>query len=241
LADVYPSHCSFVVTPRCLGYTGPLPNVNRLRTRVLHSIATLNPSAFPARHWQRRCAVTPFTDLMHYLNSFTTSIFAAEPGRTRMHREKVRVATLVLCRDILRPGQSTGLGIRGSEEIEARTRARAGRERVLGKSGARCACEWKPHPTKCGWFWDRGRWKRQSHYSQDNLDQVLAPCFALPPDDLFLRADLTLIPPYSASSSLFVACCHVLPQSGCTLTISLATRSVPPKTTEAMHSTICWP
>ena len=53
-----------------------------------------------------------------------------------MHRETVRVATSVLCREMLRPGQTTGLGVRESEEVELRMRALARLERVWGKSGA---------------------------------------------------------------------------------------------------------
>jgi hypothetical protein len=53
-----------------------------------------------------------------------------------MHREAVRAATSFLCKELLRPGQSTGLGIRESEEVEVRMRALARLERVWGKSGA---------------------------------------------------------------------------------------------------------
>ncbi|KAI9509766.1 hypothetical protein F5148DRAFT_1282610 [Russula earlei] len=48
----------------------------------------------------------------------------------------MRVATSVLCKEMLRPGQTTGLGIRESEEVEQRMRALARLERVWGKSGA---------------------------------------------------------------------------------------------------------
>ena len=53
-----------------------------------------------------------------------------------MQREAVRVATAILCKEMLRPGQNTGLGIRESEEVELRMRALARLERVWGKSGA---------------------------------------------------------------------------------------------------------
>lgn len=48
----------------------------------------------------------------------------------------MRVATSLLCKEMLRPGQSTGLRIRESEEVEVRMRALARLERVWGKSGA---------------------------------------------------------------------------------------------------------
>jgi hypothetical protein len=53
-----------------------------------------------------------------------------------MHREVVRVATSMLCKEMLRPGQSIGLGVRESEEVEVRMRALARLERVWQKSGA---------------------------------------------------------------------------------------------------------
>ena len=46
------------------------------------------------------------------------------------------MATAVLCKEMLRPGQHTGFGIRESEEVEVRMRALARLERVWGKSGA---------------------------------------------------------------------------------------------------------
>jgi hypothetical protein len=53
-----------------------------------------------------------------------------------MHREAVRVASSVLCKEMLRPGKTTGLGERESEEVEVRMRALARLERVWGKSSA---------------------------------------------------------------------------------------------------------
>jgi hypothetical protein len=49
----------------------------------------------------------------------------------------VRRATAILCKEMLCPGQNTtGLGIRETEEVEVRIRALARLERVWGKSGA---------------------------------------------------------------------------------------------------------
>lgn len=53
-----------------------------------------------------------------------------------MHREAVRLATSELCREMLRPGQSTGLGVRESDQVEVRMRALARLERMWVKSGA---------------------------------------------------------------------------------------------------------
>lgn len=51
------------------------------------------------------------------------------------HSEAMRTATSVLCKEMLRPGQSTDLGIRDSEEIEMRMRALARLERGWEESG----------------------------------------------------------------------------------------------------------
>ncbi|KAH9973475.1 hypothetical protein BGW80DRAFT_241207 [Lactifluus volemus] len=66
------------------------------------------------------------------MNGSATTLSPTSP----MHREALRTATSILCKEMLRPGQSTGLGIRESEEVEARLRALARLERVWGKSGA---------------------------------------------------------------------------------------------------------
>jgi hypothetical protein len=52
-----------------------------------------------------------------------------------MHREAVRTATSVLCKEMLRPSQRASLGVREAEEVECRMRALARLERVWGKSG----------------------------------------------------------------------------------------------------------
>jgi len=53
-----------------------------------------------------------------------------------MHREAVRVAVSLICKEMMRPGHSTGLGVRESEEVETRMQPLARLERVWGKSGA---------------------------------------------------------------------------------------------------------
>ncbi|KAI0291821.1 hypothetical protein BC826DRAFT_1105757 [Russula brevipes] len=76
----------------------------------------------PTRQHQR--AVSPSAVLMRHANGSTTSISAAGPSNP-MHREAVRVASSVLCKEMLRPGKTTGLGERESEEVEVRMRALA--------------------------------------------------------------------------------------------------------------------
>ena len=87
----------------------------------------------PTRQHQR--AVSPSTFLTRHADASTSSISTPAPFNP-MQREAVRVATAILCKEMLRPGQSMGLGIRESEEVEARMRALARLERVSGKSGA---------------------------------------------------------------------------------------------------------
>jgi hypothetical protein len=84
---------------------------------------------------QRLRATSPSTRLARHTNGSAASLSPAGPS-IPMHREALRAATSLLCKEMLRPGQSTGLGIRESEEVEVRMRALARLERVWGKSGA---------------------------------------------------------------------------------------------------------
>jgi hypothetical protein len=88
----------------------------------------------PAHHRHR--AVSPTTALTRHANGSTTSVSPSPGPSDPMHREAVRAATSLLCREMLRPGQSPGFGIRESEEVEVRMRPLARLERVWGKSGA---------------------------------------------------------------------------------------------------------
>jgi hypothetical protein len=94
------------------------------------------PRALSPAHQQRQRAISPPTVLTRHANGSTTSVSAASGPSNSMHREAVRAATSLLCKELLRPGQSTGLGVRESEEVEVRMRALARLERVWGKSGA---------------------------------------------------------------------------------------------------------
>lgn len=84
---------------------------------------------------QRQRTVSPSTPLTRHTNGSATSLSPVSPSNP-MHREAVRVATSMLCKEMLRPGQSIGLGVRESEEVEVRMRALARLERVWQKSGA---------------------------------------------------------------------------------------------------------
>ncbi|KAH8976479.1 hypothetical protein EDB86DRAFT_3060023 [Lactarius hatsudake] len=72
--------------------------------------------------------------MIHHTNS-TSSLSPAGPSNP-LHREAVRAATSVLCKEMLSPGQGAGLGSREAEEVECRMRALARLERVWVKSGA---------------------------------------------------------------------------------------------------------
>ncbi|KAF8265069.1 hypothetical protein EI94DRAFT_1590153 [Lactarius quietus] len=69
------------------------------------------------------------------INTSTSSLSLAGPSNP-IHREAVRAATSLLCKEMLRPSQSASLGVRESEEVECRMRALARLERIWGKSGA---------------------------------------------------------------------------------------------------------
>jgi hypothetical protein len=82
---------------------------------------------------QNQGEVTPSTALTSYTNG--TMVFLTPVGPSNpMHREVVRTATSMLCKEMLQPGKSTGLGLRETEEVEARLRALARLERVWLKN-----------------------------------------------------------------------------------------------------------
>lgn len=74
-------------------------------------------------------AGSPSTALTCYTNG--TIMFLTPMGRSNpLHCEVVRTATVMLCKEMLQPGKSTGPGLRETEEVEARLRALARLERV---------------------------------------------------------------------------------------------------------------
>ncbi|KAH8997816.1 hypothetical protein EDB86DRAFT_3076353 [Lactarius hatsudake] len=88
----------------------------------------------PVDPQQHQRAVSPSSAMIHHTNS-TSSLSPAGPSNP-LHREAVRAATSVLCKEMLRPGQSASLGLREAEEVECRMRALARLERVWVKTGA---------------------------------------------------------------------------------------------------------
>jgi hypothetical protein len=82
---------------------------------------------------QKQGAITPSIALTTYTNE--TIMFLSPVGPSNpMHWEVVRTATSMLCKEMLQPGKSTGLGLREMEEVEVRLRALAQLERVWGES-----------------------------------------------------------------------------------------------------------
>ncbi|KAI0322777.1 hypothetical protein OF83DRAFT_1048659 [Amylostereum chailletii] len=95
-----------------------------------HSRAA-SPSA--ARPRAQR-AVSPSIPQTRHLNTSPTSLSASSNPE---HREAIRSAVSILCREMLKPSQmSQSIGRRESEEVEMRLRSLARLERVWGKSGA---------------------------------------------------------------------------------------------------------
>ena len=66
------------------------------------------------------------------INPSSSSFSLAGPS-IPIHREVVRTATSVLCKEILKPSQSASLEVRESEEVGCRMRALTRLERVWGK------------------------------------------------------------------------------------------------------------
>lgn len=128
-----PSYSANAIRRSSLDRRSPSPALPRTSSPTSPSS---RPRALSPAHQQRQRAVSPPTVLTRHANGSTTSVSAASGPSNPMHREAVRAATSFLCKELLRPGQSTGLGIRESEEVEVRMRALARLERVWGKSGA---------------------------------------------------------------------------------------------------------
>ena len=89
----------------------------------------LSPGPHQQQH-QRK--VSPSSAMTRHTNASTSSLSLVDP----IHREAVRAATSVLCKEMLRPSQSASLGLREAEEVECRMGALARLERMWGKSGA---------------------------------------------------------------------------------------------------------
>lgn len=66
------------------------------------------------------------------INPSSSSFSLAGPS-IPIHREVVRTATSVLCKEMLKPSQSASLEVHESEEVECRMRALTRLERVWGK------------------------------------------------------------------------------------------------------------
>ena len=93
----------------------------------------LPPSPHHPQQQQRK--VSPSSAMTRHTNASTSSLSLAGPSDP-MHREAVRAASSVLCKEMVRPNNSASIGVREAEEVERRMRALARLERVWGKSGA---------------------------------------------------------------------------------------------------------
>lgn len=82
---------------------------------------------------QQQGAISPSSALTCYTKYTTVFLSPVGPSNPN-HREAVRTATSVLCKEMLQPEQRTGLGLRESEKVEARLRALARLEREWGKN-----------------------------------------------------------------------------------------------------------
>ena len=69
------------------------------------------------------------------INPSSSSFSLAGPS-IPIHREVVRTATSVLCKEMLKPSQSASLEVHESEEVECRMRALTRLERVWGNGAS---------------------------------------------------------------------------------------------------------
>ncbi|KAJ7281494.1 Pkinase-domain-containing protein [Mycena rebaudengoi] len=133
------------------------------------------------------------------LNASTTSLMNPTPSNPE-HRELIRVATSMLCKEVVKPPvhmSRTEAGLRDWEEVEARMRALARLERIWGRSGVGGSSSNLTLGTRL-----MNKLRSSSIVRPDsrddgfvrtsNITKFLAACssYGLPNEDLFQRDDL---------------------------------------------------
>ncbi|KAI0306148.1 hypothetical protein B0F90DRAFT_1814941 [Multifurca ochricompacta] len=128
-----PSYSTNAIRRSSIDRRSPSPALPRASSPTTPS----RPRAIsPTHHQHHQHPVSPATPpLTRHTNGSTTSLSHSGPYNP-MHREAVRTATSVLCKEMLRPGQSSSLAVREADEVEVRMRALARLERIWGRSGA---------------------------------------------------------------------------------------------------------
>ncbi|KAI9435345.1 Pkinase-domain-containing protein [Lactarius indigo] len=130
-----PSYSSNAIRRSSIDRRSPSPALPRASSPSTPSRPrALSPGSHHHPQQQHQRAVSPSSAMTRHTNASTSSLSPAGPSNP-LHREAVRTATSVLCREMLRPGQGASLGIRESEEVECRMRALARLERVWVRSG----------------------------------------------------------------------------------------------------------
>ncbi|KAH8996588.1 hypothetical protein EDB83DRAFT_2534349 [Lactarius deliciosus] len=130
-----PSYSSNAIRRSSVDRRSPSPALPRASSPSTPSRPrALSPGSHHHPQQQHQRAVSPSSAMIRHTNS-TSSLSPAGPSNP-LHREAVRAATSVLCKEMLRPGQSASLGLREAEEVECRMRALARLERVWVRSGA---------------------------------------------------------------------------------------------------------
>ncbi|KAH8996590.1 hypothetical protein EDB83DRAFT_2559153 [Lactarius deliciosus] len=130
-----PSYSSNAIRRSSIDRRSPSPALPRASSPSTPSRPrALSPGSHHHPQQQHQRAVSPSSAMIRHTNS-TSSLSPAGPSNS-LHREAVRAATSVLCKEMLRPGQNASLGLREAEEVECRMRALARLERVWVKSGA---------------------------------------------------------------------------------------------------------
>ncbi|KAH9166815.1 Pkinase-domain-containing protein [Lactarius sanguifluus] len=130
-----PSYSSNAIRRSSIDRRSPSPALPRASSPSTPSRPrALSPGSHHHPQQQHQRAVSPSSAMIRHTNS-TSSLSPVGPSNP-LHREAVRAATSVLCKEMLRPGQSASLGLREAEEVECRMRALARLERVWVRSGA---------------------------------------------------------------------------------------------------------
>ncbi|KAH9028019.1 hypothetical protein EDB83DRAFT_2319580 [Lactarius deliciosus] len=210
-----PSYSSNAIRRSSVDRRSPSPALPRASSPSTPSRPrALSPGSHHHPQQQHQRAVSPSSAMIRHTNS-TSSLSPAGPSNP-LHREAVRAATSVLCKEMLRPSQSASLGLREAEEVECRMRALAGastngsttqlgglslsanmageeRERRMITEALRdgyvlCQLMNKLRPGSIARIDPREDDKLRT----SNVTKFLASCSAngLPPEDLFLRDDL---------------------------------------------------
>ncbi|KAI9449935.1 Pkinase-domain-containing protein [Lactarius psammicola] len=129
-----PSYSSNAIRRSSVDRRSPSPALPRASSPTTPSRPRALSPGSQHHSQQHQRAISPSSVMTRHTNASTSSLSPASPSNP-VHREAVRAATSVLCKEMLRPGQSASLGGREAAEVEYRLGALARLERVWERSG----------------------------------------------------------------------------------------------------------